>query len=113
MESEYAIEVFNKKFAISFSGYYPHDPLKLSRITNCNIIEIGCNKIYSGATIKNPNDISDTHIARRWAFKRAVLMVWLVWTGLKHTDMEFKLFWQEFRQALAKNNLYLADRREN
>ena len=113
MESEYAIEVFNKEFVVIFDWGH-HSFNHYETITHCAIIEAPKNKIYSGSSLKNSHDLIDNmQVGRRWAYKRAVFMLWLIWTELKHTDEPFKPFWQEFRQALAKNNLYLADRREN
>jgi len=112
METEYAIEVFDKIFMVAFNYHYPQYK-KMERITNCAIIEFPGKKIYAGATIKNPHDKSDIHIARRWAFKRAVLNLWLIWTELHITSIAFQPFWQQFRQALARNEFYLKDRREN
>lgn len=112
MEYEYAIEAFGKRFAVVFI-WAAYSFNHFEKITSCSIIELPENKIYSGATIKNPHDITDDfQIARRWAYKRAVLNLWLIWTELKQTSYPFVVVWQQFRKALAANELYLKDRRE-
>ena len=112
MENEYAIFAFDKTFAITFNwSYFQFNHFE--EVTTCAIIELPENHVYAGATIKNPHDIPENvHIARRWAYKRAVYYLWVVWTDLKKCNCAWECFWQTFRKALASNELYLKDRKE-
>lgn len=118
MINDYAIEVkeFPKewqKFIITFDGYYAHfGATPNRRIVTCSIIENPSKKIYAGSAIKNPNDLGyDEWIGRRWAFKRAVLNLYMIWNLQKKTGIEFNKFWQYFRKALAENQIYLEERK--
>ena len=123
MVNDYAIEVHGlqkldkdnniskHQFCVSFD-YRWVEALDDRKITTCCIIELPSKKIYSGATIKNHHDMSDDWIARRWAYKRAVLMLYMIWNNQKKTNIPFAPFWQLFRQALAKNEIYLKERKE-
>lgn len=127
MENNYLIEVHGlsallnptkiatQKFIVSFDGYYAHfGATPNRRITTCNIIEYPSKKIYSGAAIKNPNDIGyDDFIGKRLAFKRAVLTTYMIWNELGRTSIPFNVFWQLFRQALARNEIYLSERKNH
>lgn len=112
MINDYAIEVkeLDQKFCVSFD-YRWIEALDDRKITTCCIIELPSKKIYAGATIKNHKDGSNDWLARRWAYKRAVLMIYLVWTQMHRTSIEFVLFWQFFRRALAENQIYLLERK--
>ena len=109
MEKQYTIRVkeFNLKFIVIFNFNFTKEHRK---ITNCCIIEYPRKQIYSGATIRNPNDKDNTFEARRWAYKRAVMMMYLIWIKLDKTTMGFNEFWQLFRKALAENKTYLLER---
>lgn len=115
MMNDYAIEVreFDKdhqQFIVSFD-YRWVEAFDDRKITTCCIIELPSKKIYAGATIKNHHDMPDDWMARRWAYKRAVLMIYLVWTQMHRTSIEFVPFWQFFRRALAENQIYLLERK--
>lgn len=128
MEDEYTIEVRNldgvlnpdyqiqtQRFIVSFDWRFIDYKSSTDRIiTTCCIIENPTKKIYAGASILNPNDlVCIDWIGRRWAYKRAVLVLWMIWNELGRTKMPYKPFWQCFRKALAQNELYLKDRKEN
>lgn len=115
MIKDYAIEVKefakeSRKFCVSFD-YRWVEGLDDRKITTCCIIELPSKKIYAGATIKNYHDSGNDWIARRWAYKRAVLMLYMIWTQLHKTSIEFVPFWQFFRKALAENEIYLLERK--
>jgi hypothetical protein len=115
MINDYSIEVkeFAKeesKFCVSFD-YRWVEALDDRKITTCCIIELPSKKIYAGATIKNHKDNSNDWLARRWAYKRAVLMIYLIWTQTARTSISFVQFWQYFRKALAENEIYLKERK--
>ena len=123
MENDYLIEipdvqVINSDYCISkqqFLVSFDYRWVELfedRKITTCCIIELPSKKIYAGATIKNHHDMSDDWIARRWAYKRAVLMLYMIWNNQKKTNIPFTPFWQLFRQAFAKNEIYLKERKE-
>jgi hypothetical protein len=112
MEKQYTIRIkeFNKDtqwFIVLFNAYFTREHRK---ITTCCIVEYPSNKIYSGATIKHPKDKSDNWAGRRWAYKRTVLMLYLIWSDLGKTTIGFNEFWQLFRKALAENKTYLLER---
>lgn len=111
MENVYMMEAFGKKFVVEFDYHYIYTP-ENRRITTCSIIELEGKSIYSGASMKHPKDSFSTWTARRWAFKRAVMYVFLVWTVQKKTSIGFNCFWQTFRKGLAQNELYIKDRKE-
>lgn len=115
MINDYAIEVreFDKdhqQFIVSFD-YRWVEAFDDRKITTCCIIELPSKKIYAGATIKNHRDTSNDIEGRRWAYKRAVLMLWMIWSNLGKTNISHKTFWQYFRKALAENQIYLSERK--
>lgn len=112
MEDYYIMEAMGKKFVVVFTSNVINIP-DFRKFTHCTIIEEPGKSVYAGATIRNPNDERNTWIARRWSFKRAVMEIYLVWNELKKTNMCYTSFWQQFRLGLAKNELYLKDRKEN
>jgi hypothetical protein len=112
MEDYYIVEYFGKRFTVIFSTDIEFIPT-FRKITHCTIIEEPGKHIYAGATIRNPNDNGNIWIARRWALKRALFYLWMIWADDNTTDLPFQSFWQLFRKALAENELYLKDRKEN
>jgi hypothetical protein len=122
MVNDYAIEVHGLQkldkdnnvskhlFCISFD-YRWVEVSDERKITTCCIIELPSKKIYSGATIRNNHDMPNEWIARRWAYKRAVLNLYMIWNLQGKTDLEYKPFWQLFRMALAENKIYLSERK--
>jgi hypothetical protein len=105
-----SFRVSRQKFCISFD-YRWIEQLDDRKITTCCIIELPSKKIYSGATIKNSHDNGNKWIAYGWAYKRAVLQLWMIWCELDRTGMDFKHFWQLFRHALGENKIYLSERK--
>ena len=112
MEDYYVMEAVGKKFRVVFDTTPMYIPDHRA-ITTCVIIEEPGKSVYSGATMRKPSDAVNIHIARRWAFKRAVMEIFLIWTVQKKTSIDFNHFWQFFRLGLAKNELYLKDRKES
>ena len=116
MEDEYIVGFYldNKdyQFCVKFQNNHIYN-LNTKLITSCSIIELPGKKVYSGASLKNPKDISNVWEGRRWALKRAVFHLWMIWTDLKKTSISWNPFWQLFRQSLAKNKNYLSDRKEH
>jgi hypothetical protein len=113
MKRSYVITVLplQKQFVVLF--HQSRDELLANRkITTCTIVEFPKKQVYSGATICNPKDIENETIAFRWAFKRAVLQLWIVWCEMKKTGMCYSYFWQLFRKALGENPTYLEERKK-
>jgi hypothetical protein len=104
-----AYKTVHQRFCVSFA-YTWVAALDSRKITTCCLIELPSKKIYAGGSIKNHIDSNDEWLGRRWAYKRAVLMLWIIWMQLHKTILPFKPFWQMFRQALADNSIYLEER---
>lgn len=111
MSESYEIKVFDQYFTVVF-GEILAILDSTRKVTTCTIVEMPSKKVYSGSSIKNPKDFNNIWEGRRYAFKRAVYFLWIIWTDSKRTGIPFGLFWQYFRKALGKNPIYLEERRE-
>lgn len=112
MSMDYEINVFDNDFVVVFGQINNVIGLHDRKITTCTVIELPSRKIYSGSSIKNPTDFNDPWEGRRYAFKRAIYFLWIIWSDCKKTSIAFHCFWQQFRKALGKNPIYLEERME-
>ena len=110
MSCTYKIHAFKKDFVVVFDETFIVFSGNTRTITTCSIIELPERKIYCGGSVFNPHDHQDKWIGRRWAFKRAVYFMWIIWTDLKKESCAYAPLWQMFRLALGRNNSYLKER---
>lgn len=117
MENTFSIHCLGMDFAVNFNREWI-EKLNDRLITTCTIIEIdnrtkklAYKHIYAGAAMWNGKDTIDTFVGWRYAYKRAVFFMWMVWTETKQITYAFEPFWQKFRLALGENELYIAERK--
>jgi hypothetical protein len=110
MEYIYSIQVDKKILAVSFQDYVS-EKLDNRQITTCSVVELPTRKIYSGATIRNPNDKESVRVAYTLSYKRAIFNLWSVKHALNETKLDFFSFMKLYKKALENNFIYQSERK--